>query len=229
MRIADAPQTRALNEGKRVESAAIAFARQYGLLGLCVHGLPGAHDKNCARRRPADSITGYHRFAVCLDALLRIGLELNCNRPGAEVDWELADSILRGPDFPTDLPGPHAPKHKLPFRLVSVGRKILGFQIDWLASICRVRPQFCWHKDAWAIEFDSEWGSESNVPAILAIQLMAEIGAKAMRKCRNCPRWFAPSGRQVYCDSCGIKAAWRDAKRRQRSGDHVDPTLAKHF
>jgi len=89
------------------------------------------------------------------------------------------------------------------------------YRLHWLGTICQLQPTLCWRKDRWVIEFDTAWGTGSNVPAILVLQLMAEIGGNAMRKCRNCPQWFLPTGRQVYC-TCGIRAAWRDAERRER-------------
>jgi hypothetical protein len=214
IRIVEAPKTRRVDEAKRIEVATVAFVSRYGMLGLCVHGLPAAHNRLCMRKRPVDSIDGYRQFALCLDALLRIGLELNAGRRGDHVDWELVNSILCGPDFPQPLDGR---KRVLKPELVSVGRQYLGFTIHWLAKVCRIQPKFHWHEDAWVIDFTSEYGSGSNLPAILALQLMAEIGGNAMRKCRSCSRWFPPKGRQVYCRGCGIRAAWRDAKRRERS------------
>jgi hypothetical protein len=159
----------------------------------------------------ADSAEGYRTFALCLDALLRIGRELSDGRTGDDCDWELADSILCGPDFP--------PREKT---LRDLFRKHLSdsrtqFQIMMrrLTEIARLQPRFQWDGKAWAIDFDCFHGS--NLPALLTVQLMAQVGGNVMRKCRACPRWFEPTGRQVYCAACGIRAAWRDSARRQRT------------
>ena len=37
-----------------------------------------------------ETVENYRQFAVCLDALLRIGLSLNTRVPGATLDWQLA-------------------------------------------------------------------------------------------------------------------------------------------
>jgi rRNA maturation endonuclease Nob1 len=83
-----------------------------------------------------------------------------------------------------------------------------------LTVISQVQPRLHWDGDGWAIDFDS-FGA-SNIAALMTIQLMAEMGGDAMKKCRSCPRWFQGTGRQVYCGACGIKAAWRAAAQRRR-------------
>lgn len=196
-------------EAEDGDATAISFARHWGTLGLCRHGIPAGHSPAC--NDTADSTDGYRTFALCLDALLRIGRELNAGRTGDEWDWELADSILYGSDFP---PGDKA--------LRGIFRKYLrDSRIEFqammrrLTTIARLQPRLRWDDKAWAIDFDCFRGS--NLPALLTVQLMAEVGGNLMRKCRACPRWFQPVGRQVYCSACGIRAAWRDAARRQRT------------
>ena len=94
-----------------------------------------------------------------------------------------------------------------------------------LVEVTGLVPRFCWTGRAWAIDFDCFYGS--NIGAILAIQLMAAVGGAAMKKCRDCPRWFEPRGRQLYCSACGIRAAWRAAAAtRRRKQSTLAGTLA---
>jgi hypothetical protein len=137
-----------------------------------------------------------------------LGGEISSKRPGDDTDWELATSILYGPDLQRSA---MEETLRRGFRKMSLGVARSEFQalMYRLIIVCRVQPRFNWNGSAWAIDFDSIGGS--NLPAILAVQLMAQLGGKALRKCRTCPNWFQPNGRQVYCGKCGIQAAWRSA------------------
>lgn len=208
IRIAEAPASRRLEESKRVETAATRFASQWGLLQLCEHGLPIGHAPGC--NAAVDEIEHYKQFALCLEALRRIGLEISNAGTGDDIDWELADVILCGPDFP-----PRPKELRDLFRkYLKESRAEFQTLMRLLVERCRLQPRFQWDGTAWSIDFDCLHGS--NLAAILTVQLMSQLGGKAMRKCRECPRWFQPSGRQVYCKKCGIRPAWRAASRRQR-------------
>jgi|SRR5579872_373010 len=216
IQIAEAPKTRRLDEGERVERAASGFASQWGLVGLCQHGLPAGHNSSC---KPVDTVEGHRQFALCLDALLRIGLSLNAGHCADDIDWEFVDFHLSGPDFP---PHTRAREFWPPSSLV-LGRTHLQIMMQRLLTISWVQPRFNWSSGGWAIDFDSYHGS--NLAAILVTQLMAALGGKAMRKCRDCPRWFTPAGRQVYCRVCGIRAAWRHAAAKKRARDTLVDSL----
>ena len=192
-----------------LERAVKSFASRYGIAGLCQHGLPSGHSSTC--KQSADHVKGYKEFADCLDHLLNLGMELSEGRCGRTIDWAAADSTLCGRDF-----APH-PREFWEDVQKHVGFRQSQFQILMrrLVLVSGLYPRFCWRRGAWTIEFDSVEGS--NIAAILTTQLMARIAGGLMRKCRNCPRWFQPQGRQVYCRDCGKRASWRDSKRRLRA------------
>jgi hypothetical protein len=200
-RIAESPNT---------EKAATAFVKRWGLLGLCEHGLPTIHNQKCAV--PDDSASGYKKFAVCLDALGRIGLDLGTGRPGTDLDWELAEQALFAEDFAVPSPAERATYKND----IDTAREKFATLIGRLTVLTQLHPRLHWDRkaSAWAIDFDSF--ARSNLPALLTIQLMAYVGGNVMKKCRNCPRWFQARGRQVYCKECGIRAAWRAAARKSR-------------
>jgi len=202
-RIAESPNT---------EKAVITFVKQCGLIGLCRHGLPTSHNRACMQPvGSTDTIPAYKTFAVCLESLGRIGQELNAGNTGSELDWELADKILSSEEFAAGAEERMQYRH---LRTLDDARTNFMGLMRRLVEISRLQPRLHWDGEAWAIDFDSFGGS--NLAALLTIQLMAQVGGKTMKKCPSCPRWFEPSGRQVYCSSCGIRAAWRAAARRRR-------------
>ena len=207
-------------DSANTEAAVVSFARQWGIIGLCKHGLPILHDPAC--KKTSDTISAHHSFARLLEVLLRIGLELNKRRIADPVEWQLADDLLVDDDPERQNKSPDwdsAVSFGSTLRLISLNHLRFArgrFQniMRRLATMVRLQPQLAWINGAWSIDFNCSRGS--NLAAILTIQLMAAIGGHTMRKCRACPRWFTPIGRQVYCGRCGIRASWRDAKKRQR-------------
>lgn len=197
-------------ESAQTNHAVTIFANRWGLLQLCEHGLPCWHNSR-TQCQAADSVESYKTFAVSLDAMLRIGLELNRRRCGADTDWQLANGGLSAPDF---QPWSNEERHDFQSNL---GTARLHFQILMrrLARVAGLTLRFYWNDRGWAIDFDCDRGS--NLAALMVVQLMARLGGPSMKKCRNCPRWFQPAGRQVYCSACGIRAAWRDAAARHRA------------
>jgi hypothetical protein len=188
-------------------AATVRFTKRWGLVGLCTHGLPARHGAGCA---PSDGVDGYRTFSLAIDALQRIAMELSQGRSGEDTDWELADAILSGPDFP----GWSELEREVFLSSTTLARVQFQILMRRLVEISGLVPRLNWKDGAWAIDFDCE--GSSNLAAILTIQLMARVGGGAMKKCRSCPRWFQPTGRQVYCSACGIRAAWRDASARRR-------------
>jgi hypothetical protein len=206
--IAEAPDT---------ERAVKAFASKWGMLGLCHHGLPSTHNSNC--HSDHETVDAYKNLSLCFSCLQRIGFEIAAGRCGEPIDWELADSILCAEDFP--------PWDKLMRSSIvkfGVARDYLQIMMGRLTAVSRLQPRLAWNDGSWVIDFDALEGP--NVVAILTLQLIAGIAGGALRKCRDCPRWFQPRGRKVYCDACGIQASWRAASKRQREKGNVADSVA---
>jgi hypothetical protein len=100
--------------------------------------------------------------------------------------------------------------------IVHGARKCYEMFMGWLIVQSGLFPHFFWAGKSWNIDMDSR--GYSNLPAILTAQLMLRVGsAKTQIKCSECPRWFIPRRNQrKYCNSCGIRAAWRSAQRKRR-------------
>jgi hypothetical protein len=195
----------AIVESPDSDASVLKFASRWGLLSLCKHGLPIGHNPGC--NEAMDKIDDYRQFSEALYVLRTLAMEISNGRAGIDTDWERVDVILCGPDFP---PRPKNQKH---FRkIIGVARTEFEILMQRLIEMSRLQPRFRWDGTAWAIDFDTLYGP--NLVAILTIQLMGQLGGKVMRKCRNCPGWFQPIGRQVYCKRCGLKAAWRSASKK---------------
>lgn len=233
-RIADAPDT---------TRSVVAFARRWGLLGLCEHGLPNAgcprHHREArsaeheAREHPAwlwwsgrESFLHWKALALAFDSMLRIGLDLNRGRPGQSLDWQLAAIGLSGDlgegvlgDWWVEgiiLPDPDELTRRTPKGLRSA-RDDYQTLMQWLIGLSHLRPQFEPRGRNWNIELASP-GSAGNLPAILTAQLLLRVGSSSKQtQCWECSRWFVPRRNQrKYCDRCGIHAAWRVAQRKRR-------------
>jgi hypothetical protein len=205
-----------IGEGEDDTDAAVRFTRRFGLLQLCEkHGLPvghnppNVHDPDC--NMPVDKVEHYKQFALCLSALRQIGADVSDGRVGDVVDWELAERCLYGEEYPFQIRSTLRRAAAAIPGSSPVARSEFQRLVRSLIRVCRIQPGFRWDKTGWSIDFDSILGS--NLAAILALQLISQLGGKALRKCRECPRWFLPRGRQVYCKKCGIRAAWRSAWR----------------
>jgi hypothetical protein len=186
-RIAESPDT---------DAAAARFARSWGVANLCdSHSLPIGHDTQC-KGDPADSVRAHKDFARCLESLRNIGSALTRKHVGESVDWEIADAILCGEGF-----RPWSERERSVIRGEwLIARTHFQILMRCLLRVCRIQPRLYWSNGAWDVALDVLEGT--NVPAILAAQLMLEVaGAKQQRKCRTCPSWFIPRGRQVYCGS----------------------------
>jgi len=201
----------AIVESPDSDASIIKFASQWGLLGLCKHGLPIGHNAgrnedpaNPQCKEAVDKIDDYRQFAEALYILRALAMEISNGQSGIDSDWERADSILCGPDFP-----PRTAEQRVFRKAIALARTEFQIMMRRLIEMSRLQPRFQWDGVGWAIDFDTLYGS--NLVAILTVQLMSQLGGKALRKCRTCPGWFQPNGRQVYCKRCGIKAAWRSA------------------
>jgi|ERR1035438_571663 hypothetical protein len=241
-------------ESGNLTRSVTAFAKKWGLFQLCEpHSLPAGHDgASCSAR---DTVEGYWKFAVGLNALLKLGKDISARRWSSISDWQEADRLLCGrysafpqlesldlrfltdsepftayrtryvgPSWPQGMDLKSAPSLKVDREKIAEGPPTLipartRYQtlIRRLVDVSGLVPRFHWNPEArsWAIDFDAEY-RPSNLAAILAIQIMTEIAGGIMRKCRACPQFFCPKGRQVYCIECGKPAAHRAAQRALR-------------
>lgn len=206
----------------------LAFARKWGVLEICKHGLPSTH--NC---RKAITLSGrwcqplsytdfenymepipyWHFYAKQMWAMLKIASQLKQGKTGLAEDWKilLDPGLLGYPRDKVDL--------FLPFFGQTVADDIIGIRkmLDRWLSMGDVRPNLVWDEEGCFVSFDN------TLFGMLAYQVMLAIGrTEGLGFCSGCGEHYAPKRRQTkvgqrnYCPACGKRAAWRDAKADQR-------------
>jgi hypothetical protein len=192
----------------------LAYAIQYGRLGLCKHGElqhlatdwpdcmqsglggkfvePLRRWREHAKRARAllNAIAQFSKRGVVSDVTL-IALNENLGRSAAALE-----EIRRE------------------------GWSSIGLQVQiWLRAF-RVRPELLY--DRGGKRFHIRLRGRPGLGSALAMQFMILVGqSKGFAICASCARPFPPKrqvspSRESYCGKCGIRAAWRDAQRRRR-------------
>jgi hypothetical protein len=209
-RIAESPNTNA---------AVATFAKRWGVLGLCEHGLPYSHDF-CMPGR-AELFEHWKCLAVAFAAMVRLGKNLSHRYTVDPTDWELAvQGIFRDDD--AEHLGECIAKFQGDTGSVRLARECYAILVRRLIGISLLQPRFQWDGGVWNISLDSEAcrpevEAHSNLPALLTAQLMSRVCyGESQIQCVACRRWVIPKRNQrKYCRRCGIRAAWRDSKRKQ--------------
>lgn len=220
MNLADAP----------VETV-LAFARKWGVLEICRHGLPCTHNL-----RYADTFSGrwcfplaytdakffsepilyWHFYAKQMRALLNIAVRLKQGVPGLVEDWKVvqASGLMRKPEVEVLGGELFAAIYG---RTVEDDRLFVLKLLDRWLSIGDVRPNLVWDDEHCSVSFDN------TLFGMLAMQLMLEISSSGgIAFCSGCGKSYTPKlrrpkvGQRNYCRDCGKKAAWRDAKAGER-------------
>ncbi len=211
----------AIADAEDTEKSVVRFVRAWGMMLLCdEHSLPVGHNSPGKCAGGQDSVQAYLDFAVCLQTLRDVGLALSredrkgksiLREIGREGDWEMAARILCVPPLSATM--------SFGFTIRIAGAILVRFEelMEHLISACKIYPALTRREGTWNMGLATS--PIRNLPAIIAMQLILEIaGAKSQIKCAadECPRWFIPRRRQIYCDACGIRAAWRASYRRKR-------------
>lgn len=214
--------------------AVLRFARRYGVLGICEHGLPASH--NPPPPSPAGSsrvwwcyplgwsedvcwepLDRWYYFAGLARALVAIAANFRQNKPGSADDWRavFAAHPRERIDALCERLG----------QLVESGRFYLGnVLLEWLAW-GNVRPALDWPvvNEAPSLSFTG------GTFGILGIQLLFAIaGAHSVAICSGCGvpylRKYKPRpDRRNFCLKCGEKTAsrlrQRDYQQKRRTTD----------
>jgi hypothetical protein len=221
MNLADAP----------VETI-LAFARKWGVLEICRHGLPCTHNL-----RYADTFSGrwcfplsyndykffhepilyWHFYARQMRALLNIAVRLKQGMPGLVEDWKVVNvaGLMRksevkvlGEELFAAIYG----------RTVEDDRLYVLKLLDRWLSMGDVRPNLVWDDEHCSVSFDN------TLFGMLAMQLMLMISSSGgVAFCSGCGKYYPPKVRRPkvdqrnYCPECGRPAAVRDAQAAKRN------------
>ena len=206
----------------------LKFARRWGVLNLCEHGLPSSHilgpafqeGFNYVRCEPPQREDGmyyeplamwrlYARRIKALDNIIT-----NRRRPekvGVQ-DWQVV----------TDwLPSLSGAKQTDEDRLALVINRVL--------EIADVRPLFAWRENELVFTLASI--SDSRLSLLTGLMIWAALNHRFSDLFTTCAACSAPVElaasqsfrRNHYCADCGMKAAWRQAGRKYRERERENP------
>ncbi|MGO9451559.1 MAG: hypothetical protein ACLQDV_11025 [Candidatus Binataceae bacterium] len=192
----------------------LAYARQYGRLGLCKHGELqhlASDYPDCGQSglggKFVEPVGRWRENANRVRALLNAIAQFSKN-------GKVSDQTLIALN----------PKLALSAAALRKARTtswsfIVAWTQTWLRA-CRVLPVILY--DSRSKRFHVRLRGRPGLGSALALQLMTLSGqSKGIAICSSCARPFPPrrrpsAARESYCSKCGIRAAWRDAQRRRR-------------
>jgi DNA-directed RNA polymerase subunit RPC12/RpoP len=218
-----------------------SFAQRFGVLGLCRHGFGLGNrwhaqqiGRSCGPQtssgQSSESVEDWWWWTRLFRATLESASALHGKERAPADSW----AILIPDDV--KISSLLQPRWK-PLGLDDTGQVLNTMSRDdlwnWLMDVLNlaVLPQASLeprgYKTKHAVEMRLAPDMvQSALFAVLASELLAAVvRAKAFYTCSNCGKWFSPeslkhkprTGKRRYCPECGIQAAWRDAKRRERA------------
>lgn len=217
----------------------LAYARKWGVLGLCEHSLPCSHNQGTSGPsclpmlvtplpregsafRLMEPLEDWRMWSRKAQSLINVGARLNQGKLPREEDWQMFNV------WPVEAACYLRRAEGEPFtETVTNARADLAKELDGWISIGQVRPRISWRKDKEGkarFSLDAV-SSGPNLFGLLALNIAVAIaagdGEKGLAVCSGCGHSYIPSrrpnpSRQNYCEACGRKAAQREASRRYR-------------
>jgi hypothetical protein len=213
------------------------YARQWGPLWLCEHGLPWEHDPGTCRAQRdeesgwfSESLAHWRTLARGARATVRIARRLHAGAPGDRADWEqlpglsrsaeraLLDAILAPEQYGID--GDDEQREWPPGRddvLYWERRRRAAVVKDWL-WLGSVEPILEWEGSRPQLHLGGR-----GLLGGLAVQILFDTSrTDGLAVCVSCGTPFLPASRRprwdrnAYCSDCGLRAATRDAAARYR-------------
>jgi hypothetical protein len=203
----------------------LAYARRWGVLGICSHGLPCSHNQypyglhdgiqpclpilasHCpfpVDEPPAgpgfwlsEPLEAWRAWSRKAQSLMNIGARLNQGKIARVEDWR---SLKDLPDaWGTEHEPFMEPETKLAEAAVATlanARAELGNELDGWISIGQVRPRISWQNDRARFSLDAV-SSGPNLFGLLALNIAVAIasGDSGLAVCSNCGNSYLPSRR----------------------------------
>lgn len=208
-------------------SDVLLFARRYGVLDICEHGLPGSHNPNpIPLVLPAqegckawgeegylywEPVAIWLGFVAQMRAILSIAVDVRAGRLGRAEDWNIAYEQLRWNEEAVELGKP------LLGKTLEFDRLALAERVSAWMNYGNVHPELQWH------EATPIFSLAGRTFGTLGIQLLfATTRAQGIAICSGCgmpyPRKRKPrEGGRNFCENCGERVAARLRKREYRA------------
>jgi hypothetical protein len=210
------------------ESKLLRFAKRYGPIGICKHGLPSGHNRRSLARvldaadcqpntslvpgwEQSEPVSKWFEYARQAQAILACSASLHRGKLP-----ELEDLKTAYPPW-----GELKPTAKTELNIETAQGFIEGTINTWV-SYGGLRPCFQWRRSGCSVIFST--GDYCSLFGALAVQLMLAAAKRdGFVICSNCSRAYIPArrpnpNRRRFCLSCNIRAAWRHSKQDLRSG-----------
>ena len=221
------------------DDSIVGFAKEFGALGLCAHGLPAHHPylsslgpngrftvKNdpdaCRtlysyrgkRRVIGESVAAWRAWARHARALLGVAAMLHAGKEAAPGNL----SLLTEPQPPFKALFDGYPRVAREFQTAEPLEIVAWWTRAWL-YLARVWVSAGFSKSGLSLEL----GAQSSLLGYVALSLgTAVTRTPGLAFCAGCQKPFFPkrlqSGRNSFCDKCGVRAAQRLAAKRYRDG-----------
>jgi hypothetical protein len=206
------------------ESKLKRFAKRYGPIGICKHGMPCGHNRQSFARvlnvgdcEPMPSsepgwdqselLEKWFEFAKEAQAILACSASLHRGeRP------EMKDLITAYPPW-------FAAKQSR--CNMETARGLVEGAVNTWTHYGGLRPHFRFGRDSCSVIFST--GDYCSVFGALAVQLMlAAANKEGFVICSGCGSSYLPTrrpspNRRKFCQTCGIRAAWRHSKQDLRN------------
>lgn len=226
-------------EGEDAAGAVRSFIERFGGLGLCkAHNRPVGHEPSLSLR---DVGTNFVESGAECSAWRTVGFDVQgqlfWHEESIEAWKAWADRfhslLAHASSLKTPQPQLQAPDSSFlrglterrraavePAKAVEVFHRLVGVINGWLAD-AGVAPRL--ESDSLG-QVTATLGSSGTFPLFgaLVLKSIAVItGPRGMVACSGCGQLFSPerkraASRRKFCSSCGLRAAWRLSKRKQR-------------
>ncbi len=202
---------------RKEPEATLAYARKWGMLGLCEHGTPYMHPGSnlgfgCRfvvagpSNRYQEPVWTWHRWSEAADAIVTLAGRIANGDPMD--DEQLWGRLFHPPKLPIRWEDVHPPfvrgprkKYSRSDRLIAA-RTLISRELDLWLEYGSARPVVI--ADEFGMNLRIGSSQSPNLFAILALRLAdVACGGRGLVKCKTCPDWFQPTRRDAkYCRTC---------------------------
>jgi hypothetical protein len=203
----------------------LKYAQKWGVLNLCeTHKSPSSHDPLCRpierRGQPrGEPLSEWRRFSRSAGAIVRIGLQLDENKPGSVTDWDL---LKADPAFALLLMDAEMLEARRVPQVVAAEKAVIANVVNEWLRMGNVRPHLTWGVGEPSVSLAG--GVTGGLFGALGVQLVERTGDYLIASCSGCRKFYHPekkprSGQDRYCQTCrdaGVPVA--KAKHRKAVG-----------